>query len=80
VGVLAPLVLVAAHEGGAASQDAPVAVPASGGTPEAHLDKGYDALKHDMYEAAVSEFRAAFQLDPSLVLQERFSLSKNPAN
>jgi len=44
-------------------------------TAEAHLGKGYDALKQDMYEVAVGEFRAALQLDPSLVLRARFPLA-----
>jgi len=72
---VAALAFVAAYEGGAASQEAPVAIPAAVGTPEAHLGKGYDALKQDMYEVAVSEFRAALQLDPSLVLRARFPLA-----
>jgi Flp pilus assembly protein TadD len=75
VGALAVLVLVAACEVGAASQGAPPAVVAAPGTSEAHLGKGYDALKQDMYEVAVSEFRAALQLDPSLVLKARFPLA-----
>jgi Flp pilus assembly protein TadD len=50
-------------------------VPAAGDTPEAHLGRGYDALKQDRYEVAVNEFRAALQLDPSLVLRARFPLA-----
>ena len=68
---LAALVLITAWEGRAASQER----PAAGDTPEAHLGKGYDALKQDMYEVAVSEFRAALQLDPGLVLRARFPLA-----
>ncbi|MGA7928990.1 MAG: tetratricopeptide repeat protein [Candidatus Sulfotelmatobacter sp.] len=71
---LAALVLVAAWGGRAASQETP-AVQVAGDTPEAHLGKGYDALKQDMYGVAVSEFRAALQLDPSLVLRARFPLA-----
>lgn len=56
-------------------QESPAAAPVAGNTPEAHLGKGYDALKQDMYELAVSEFRAALQLDPSLVLRARFPLA-----
>jgi tetratricopeptide (TPR) repeat protein len=59
------LVIVSPHE--AASQAAD--------TPEAHLGKGYDALRQDQYDVAVSEFRAALQLDPSLVLRARFPLA-----
>src|SRR5882762_4525383 len=42
---------------------------------EAHLGRGYDALKQDRYEAAASEFRAALDLDPKLVLRARFPLA-----
>ena len=66
--------LVAACGGWTASQEtAQVAVGAD--SVEAHLGKGYDALKRDMYEVAVSEFRAALQLDPSLVLRARFPMA-----
>ncbi len=44
-------------------------------TPEAHVGKGYDALKNDRYEVAVAEFRAALTLDPKLVLRARFPLA-----
>jgi Flp pilus assembly protein TadD len=74
-GAFVLLALVAGYGGRAASQEAPAAVPSTVGTPEAHLGKGYDALKQDMYEVAVSEFRAALQLDPSLVLKARFPLA-----
>ena len=72
---LIPMVLVAVWGTRAASQEGPAADPAAGDTPEAHLGKGYDALKQDMYEVAVSEFRAALQLNPSLVLRARFPLA-----
>jgi tetratricopeptide (TPR) repeat protein len=42
---------------------------------EAHLGKGYDALKQDRYEVAAQEFRAALALDPSLVLRAQFPLA-----
>jgi Flp pilus assembly protein TadD len=42
---------------------------------EAHLGKGYDALKQDRYEIAAQEFRAALALDPSLVLRAQFPLA-----
>jgi Tfp pilus assembly protein PilF len=53
----------------------PAAVPARSQTTsvsetsnaEAHLGKGYEALKQDRYEDAAREFRAALKLDPSLV-------------
>jgi Flp pilus assembly protein TadD len=48
---------------------------ASGDTPDAHLGKGYEALKLDRYEEAASEFRAALALDPKLVERARFPLA-----
>jgi tetratricopeptide (TPR) repeat protein len=45
------------------------------GAAEAHLAKGYDALKEDRYTVAVDEFRAALALDPKLVLRARFPLA-----
>ena len=44
-------------------------------TPEAHLGRGYDALKQDRYEEAATEFRAALRLDPTLVTRARFPLA-----
>jgi tetratricopeptide (TPR) repeat protein len=44
-------------------------------SPEAHLGKGYEALKQDQYELAISEFQAALKLDPTLVLRARFPLA-----
>ena len=49
--------------------------PAVTDTAEAHLGKGYDALKQDRYEVAAAEFRAALALDPSLVLRAQFPLA-----
>jgi protein O-GlcNAc transferase len=43
--------------------------------PEAHMGKGYDALKNDRYDVAAAEFRAALKLDPKLVLRARFPLA-----
>lgn len=59
----------------AASQEVPGANPTTGETLEAHLGKGYDALKLDRYDVAVSEFRAALEIDPQLVLRARFPLA-----
>ena len=42
---------------------------------ESHISVGYEALKQDRYEDAVSEFRAALAKDPSLVLRARFPLA-----
>ena len=44
-------------------------------TPEAHLGKGYDALKQDRYDAAVTEFRAALAADPGVSVRARFPLA-----
>lgn len=42
---------------------------------ESHVSVGYEALKQDRYDDAVSEFRAALAKDPSLVLRARFPLA-----
>jgi tetratricopeptide (TPR) repeat protein len=68
------LLLLGVWSGLSPAQSAPTG-PAVAETPEAHLGKGYDALKQDMYEVAVGEFRSALQLDPSLVLRARFPLA-----
>lgn len=44
-------------------------------TAEAHLGKGYGALRQDRYEVAVREFRDALRLDPRLVMRARFPLA-----
>ena len=49
--------------------------PSSKDFPEAHIGKGYDALKNDRYDVAVTEFRAALKLNPSLALRARFPLA-----
>jgi Flp pilus assembly protein TadD len=75
---LTALVLISVS-GRAASQEAPAAAPSVAPTGrdtlEAHLGKGYDALKQDMYEVAAGEFQAALQLDPTLVWRARFPLA-----
>jgi Flp pilus assembly protein TadD len=53
---------------------APAAPPQTPDTAEAHLGKGYDALKQERYDAAAAEFRAALRLDPALVMRARFPL------
>ncbi|MBI3477507.1 MAG: tetratricopeptide repeat protein [Acidobacteria bacterium] len=50
------------------------ASPRSKETPEAHIGKGYNALKNDRYDVAAAEFQAALKLDPKLVLRARFPL------
>ena len=49
--------------------------PSTKKTPDAHLGRGYDALKNDRYDVAVTEFRAALQIDPKLTLRARFPLA-----
>lgn len=51
------------------------AAPTAKDSPEAHLGKGYDAMKLERYEVAANEFRAALALDPKLVLRARFPLA-----
>jgi tetratricopeptide (TPR) repeat protein len=46
--------------------------PSAKETPDAHLGRGYDALKNDRYDVAATEFRAALQIDPKLTLRARF--------
>jgi len=48
---------------------------ATADAPEVHLGKGYDALKQSRYDEAVSEFRNALRLDPTLVMRARFPLA-----
>ncbi len=62
-----------AHALGVLCLLAPSAMPQD--SAEAHLGKGYDALKQDRYDVAVSEFREALRLDPKLVMRARFPLA-----
>ena len=54
------------------AQEAP---PDSQKAAEAHLGKGYEALKQDQYDIAVTEFRSALALDPNLAERSRFPLA-----
>jgi tetratricopeptide (TPR) repeat protein len=45
------------------------------GSVDAHLGRGYAALKDDRYEEAAREFRAALALDSKLTLRARFPLA-----
>jgi len=42
---------------------------------EVHLGKGYEALRSQRYADAANEFRAALELDPTLVMRARFPLA-----
>src|SRR5258708_12241419 len=55
-------------------QETPPAEPATTVTAEAHLSRGYEALKLDRYDVAVREFQAALTADPALSLRARFPL------
>jgi len=63
------------HGTGRATPQSTSPSPASTDTLEAHLGKGYDALRQDRYEVAAEEFRAALGLDPKLALKARFPLA-----
>jgi Flp pilus assembly protein TadD len=69
--VLAVLALILSGVTDAAPQEKSAA---AADTPEAHLGKGYEALKQDQYDIAASEFRAALKLDPKLILRAQFPL------
>src|SRR5258706_6307528 len=72
--VLRILVLLVLLQGGSApAQES--AKPKLPEATQAHLGKGYDALKQDRYEEAAQEFRAALAADPSLTLRARFPLA-----
>ena len=58
--------------GGSSAQQSP---QRSSATAEAHLGKGYDALKQDQYEVAAGEFREALSLDPQLAERARFPMA-----
>jgi tetratricopeptide (TPR) repeat protein len=59
----------------AGAQTSDEAKSPSGNSAETHLGKGYDALKQDRYDEAIQEFRAALEIDPTLVLRARFPLA-----
>lgn len=56
-------------------QETSAVIPSLKDALEAHLGKGYEAVRQERYEVAVSEFRAALELDPKLVLRARFPLA-----
>jgi tetratricopeptide (TPR) repeat protein len=73
--LVAALILLTLEAGQASPQQTPTPKAGAPEAPEAHLGKGYDALKQDRYDLAVSEFRAALELDPKLTLRARFPLA-----
>src|SRR5208282_2906256 len=73
--VLVALTLVCFEGLNAESQTAPAAQATLPDTADAHLGRGYDALRDDKYEVAAAEFRAALKLDPKLTLRARFPLA-----
>src|SRR5215469_5386652 len=70
--LLAFMLLILCAGNGTSQTASPTPTPDSA---EAHLGKGYDALKQDRYEAAAEEFRAALAIDHSLVLRAQFPLA-----
>jgi len=73
--LLATFALLSLGVIGAASQETPPAELATTVTPEAHLSRGYDALKLDRYDVAVKELQAALTADSALSLRARFPLA-----
>jgi protein O-GlcNAc transferase len=73
--VLVALTLVCFEGLNAESQTAPAAQATLPDTADAHLGRGYNALRDDKYEVAAGEFRAALKLDPKLTLRARFPLA-----
>jgi tetratricopeptide (TPR) repeat protein len=65
--------LVFLHVGFASAQES--AGPKLPEATQAHLGKGYEALKEDRYEEAAQEFHSALAADPSLTLRARFPLA-----
>ena len=76
LGALAALAFVAPSAGQAQNSPADQkAETAPFDSVDAHLGRGYAALKDDRYEEAASQFRAALALDPKLTLRARFPLA-----
>ena len=70
--LLIVLVAVFLNAAKSAAQSEPPQPPV---TAEAHLGKGYEALKQDQYQVAATEFQAALALDPKLGERARFPLA-----
>jgi protein O-GlcNAc transferase len=73
--LLAAYALLSLGISAAMAQESPTTEVAETVTPQAHLSKGYDALKLDRYDVAVKEFQAALTGDPGLSLRARFPLA-----
>lgn len=73
--LLTAVAIVICGKSRAVCQETTVVNPATKDALEAHLGKGYEAVRQERYEVAVSEFRAALELDPKLVLRARFPLA-----
>jgi Flp pilus assembly protein TadD len=73
---LAALAIVASITTAAAvGQQAPHTDDGNGESLESHVAKGHAALLQSRYNEAVTEFRAALRLDPTLVLRARYPLA-----
>src|SRR5882724_3966293 len=57
------------------SQETSSAKPAATNSLDAHLGRGYEALRRENYAQAADEFRAALDLNPKLVLKAQFPLA-----
>lgn len=73
--LLAALAIVISGNVAAVCQETTVVDPVAKDALEAHLGKGYEAIRQERYEVAVSEFSAALELDPKLVQRARFPLA-----
>jgi tetratricopeptide (TPR) repeat protein len=73
--LMAALAMITPSGRGFAFQETSAITSTPSDTPEAHLGRGYDALKQDRYDAAAGEFRAALKIDPKLTLRARFPLA-----
>src|ERR1700687_1345788 len=73
--LLAALTLLLLAIVAAAPQETLSADLSANAPPEAHLSRGYEALKLDQYEVAVREFQAALAADSGLSLRARFPLA-----
>ena len=73
--LLGVLTILAAGTVTGSCQDASATNKRATDSPDTHLGRGYEALKGENYDLAVSEFRAALAIDPNLVLRAQFPMA-----
>ncbi len=73
--VLLCLALAGSQNGIARDQKISTSQSTTKASAEPHLANGYEALRQDRYDVAVEEFRAALEIDPTLILRARFPLA-----